>query len=420
MKMIEAVTDSLPDLDSDKKAKSLFNFGKCRVCKDKATGIHYGVASCEGCKGFFKRSVEKNEKYVCYFGYKCEITPKQRKKCKFCRWKACLAAGMSFEGIKMGRIPKIEKERAKFCTDSLSEEEQDPKMDVDIDVQAKNSPSSNSLSPVPYNGDLVPVKKTYPDLVYFDQPSVKVINSDDFLVSFEIDKLLEPQLERSHLVFSMLRDRCYQLYVQFSEKYEKQYDRALRVLRKQEASLVNENLSKAELWENFVKETSYHTKTSFMYVKQLPGFETIDPNDLITILDINIFILYGLRVQKLFINGEHYIIHDNNVQFNRNNMYKCFGIDLTNRIMYYHARLNSLNMSNQEISLLIPYVLSSTKSDFVDPDSIRTVNEYYKHALAQEFLVGKRSPTFINQLAQYLSYTVEISNKCRNLQITDS
>ena len=27
-----------------------FPFGECRVCSDKATGVHYGVATCEGCK----------------------------------------------------------------------------------------------------------------------------------------------------------------------------------------------------------------------------------------------------------------------------------------------------------------------------------------------------------------------------------
>lgn len=27
-----------------------FNFGRCKVCHDLATGIHYGIPSCEGCK----------------------------------------------------------------------------------------------------------------------------------------------------------------------------------------------------------------------------------------------------------------------------------------------------------------------------------------------------------------------------------
>ena len=33
-----------------KAAKGSFQFGKCRICSDDATGIHYGVTSCEGCK----------------------------------------------------------------------------------------------------------------------------------------------------------------------------------------------------------------------------------------------------------------------------------------------------------------------------------------------------------------------------------
>nr|CAD7394297.1 unnamed protein product [Timema cristinae] len=37
----------------------------CAVCGDTAACQHYGVRTCEGCKGFFKRTVQKGSKYVC-------------------------------------------------------------------------------------------------------------------------------------------------------------------------------------------------------------------------------------------------------------------------------------------------------------------------------------------------------------------
>lgn len=70
------------------------------------------MATCEGCKGFFKRSTMRGEKYKCFFGGQCEITPQNRNRCKSCRFRLCLESGMSLEAVKMGRIPKLEKERA--------------------------------------------------------------------------------------------------------------------------------------------------------------------------------------------------------------------------------------------------------------------------------------------------------------------
>ncbi len=40
------------------------------------------------------------------------LNPKNRNKCKSCRFNKCIEVGMSFNGIKMGRIPKAEKDKA--------------------------------------------------------------------------------------------------------------------------------------------------------------------------------------------------------------------------------------------------------------------------------------------------------------------
>jgi hypothetical protein len=53
--MISKIRDRLTDEErnnDDKLFKKLpsVHFGSCKVCNDKASGVHYGVASCEGCK----------------------------------------------------------------------------------------------------------------------------------------------------------------------------------------------------------------------------------------------------------------------------------------------------------------------------------------------------------------------------------
>lgn len=70
----------------------------CIVCGDKASGRHYGVVSCEGCKGFFKRSVRKNVKYTCLGSNRCIVNKTMRNRCQSCRWQKCLASGMKVEG----------------------------------------------------------------------------------------------------------------------------------------------------------------------------------------------------------------------------------------------------------------------------------------------------------------------------------
>lgn len=69
----------------------------CSVCGDKASGFHYNVLSCEGCKGFFRRSVIKGARYVCHSGGHCPMDTYMRRKCQECRLRKCLQAGMREE-----------------------------------------------------------------------------------------------------------------------------------------------------------------------------------------------------------------------------------------------------------------------------------------------------------------------------------
>ena len=63
-----------------------------------SSGKHYGVYSCEGCKGFFKRTVRKDLSYTCRDNKDCVIDKRQRNRCQYCRYQKCLAMGMKREG----------------------------------------------------------------------------------------------------------------------------------------------------------------------------------------------------------------------------------------------------------------------------------------------------------------------------------
>ncbi|XP_078140302.1 estrogen-related receptor gamma [Centroberyx gerrardi] len=76
----------------------------CLVCGDFASGYHYGVASCEACKAFFKRTIQGNIEYSCPVMNECEITKRRRKACQACRFQKCLQAGMMREGVRMDRV----------------------------------------------------------------------------------------------------------------------------------------------------------------------------------------------------------------------------------------------------------------------------------------------------------------------------
>ncbi|XP_077434479.1 nuclear receptor subfamily 1, group H, member 5 isoform X1 [Vanacampus margaritifer] len=69
----------------------------CVVCGDKASGYHYNALTCEGCKGFFRRSVTKKAVYHCKRGGACEMDMYMRRKCQDCRLRKCRAVGMLAE-----------------------------------------------------------------------------------------------------------------------------------------------------------------------------------------------------------------------------------------------------------------------------------------------------------------------------------
>ncbi|XP_057171332.1 nuclear receptor subfamily 1 group I member 3 isoform X3 [Ursus arctos] len=102
----------------------------CMVCGDRATGYHFHALTCEGCKGFFRRTVSKSTDLTCPFAGSCKVNKAQRRHCPACRLQKCLEAGMkkemilSAEALAMRRAKQAQR-RAQQAPAQLSKEQQE-------------------------------------------------------------------------------------------------------------------------------------------------------------------------------------------------------------------------------------------------------------------------------------------------------
>ncbi|CAL1529326.1 unnamed protein product [Lymnaea stagnalis] len=81
----------------------------CRICGDKASGIHFGVNSCEACNEFFRRTLKYAKVYRCARNKNCDVSGSRRNTCACCRHQRCVDAGMSRNRIKTGRYSNTKK-----------------------------------------------------------------------------------------------------------------------------------------------------------------------------------------------------------------------------------------------------------------------------------------------------------------------
>ena len=109
-------------LDSSLPNKKLTSL--CQVCGDQAPEhIHYGSVSCFSCRAFFRRSVSKSHLYVCPGNQRCSVVVTTRKNCQYCRYHACLNAGMRPTWVLTDK-EKLERNKNKKNAQNSSNEQQ--------------------------------------------------------------------------------------------------------------------------------------------------------------------------------------------------------------------------------------------------------------------------------------------------------
>ncbi|XP_075692609.1 retinoic acid receptor RXR-beta isoform X2 [Rhinoderma darwinii] len=114
----------------------------CAICGDRSSGKHYGVYSCEGCKGFFKRTIRKDLTYTCRDSKDCIVDKRQRNRCQYCRYQKCLATGMKREAVQEERQRGREREGEAEFSGAINEDMPVEKiLEAELAVEQKSDQS---------------------------------------------------------------------------------------------------------------------------------------------------------------------------------------------------------------------------------------------------------------------------------------
>nr|ASL70512.1 nuclear receptor [Brachionus rotundiformis] len=364
---------------NNSKYEAIFNFGECKICQDKATGIHYGVASCEGCKGFFKRSLLRHKNYICKGNRKCKIHPRERKKCKFCRWKLCISSGMSVLEVRIGRIPNRLKQ-----------------------IKPKIKTNHND-------------KIAFQNLEYF----LSLTKLDQFKLSTIqiLPKLKESFNFSTHnklIILSLLRNKAYQIF--------KEHDTCLDSssilfpdyqLVQRDKKIIN------ELRTIFLADLTKHAGSMFQFVHELPGFQKMSKHDLGIMISESFFSALVIRTAKIFKDEYFFFILNDKLVLNS----ELFGLmtsPLVRDVMFeFYWSINNLGLLDQEFALLIPIFLCifSFRRNLEQPEAIKDLGVYYTEALVYEFLLNNRNNDFIQKFAKVISLAPKVNQTCQEMHL---
>ncbi|XP_050076831.1 probable nuclear hormone receptor HR3 isoform X6 [Anopheles maculipalpis] len=271
----------------------------CKVCGDKSSGVHYGVITCEGCKGFFRRSQSSVVNYQCPRNKQCVVDRVNRNRCQYCRLQKCLKLGMSRDAVKFGRMSKKQREKVEdevrfHRAQMRAQNDAAPDSSV-FDTQ---TPSSSDQLHHGYNG------YTYSNEVGYSSPygySTSVTPQQTMGYDISADYVdstttYEPRTEGD--INDVLIKTLAEAHANTNHKLEIVHE----MFRKpQDVSrlLYYKNMTQEELWLDCAEKLTAMIQQIIEFAKLIPGFMRLSQDDQILLLKTGSFELAIVRMSRL-------------------------------------------------------------------------------------------------------------------------
>nr|XP_005986346.1 PREDICTED: vitamin D3 receptor isoform X2 [Latimeria chalumnae] len=402
-----AVSTSLPntDEDFDRNVPRI-----CGVCGDKATGFHFNAMTCEGCKGFFRRSMKRKAVFTCPFNGNCTITKDNRRHCQACRLKRCTSIGMMKEFIltdeevqrKKDMIMKRKEEEAvrESMKPKLTEEQQHI---IDVLLEAHHKTYDSSYSD--FNSFRPPVRQDCQGTNPSKAPSVDSLpnlSSDDSL-----DLFTSPDLPDSNVGFVNLLTVPDQASSESSPE-----------------SLGNSSFS---MLPHLADLVSYSIQKVIGFAKMIPGFRELSTEDQIALLKSSAIEIIMLRSNESFNQDDmSWTCGSDDFKYSVNDVSQAgHNMELLEPLVKFQIGLKKLNLHEEEHVLLMAIcLLSPDRPGVQDTAQVEGLQDHLSNIL-QAYIRCKHPPPggrllyakMIQKLADLRSLSEEHSKQYRSLSI---
>lgn len=176
-----------------------------------------------------------------------------------------------------------------------------------------------------------------------------------FAKNIFVDYCLNTSQEDHLFLLVTLRDKSFQMFREYSMEFEDHHGRALR--------LGNKKYDYTQEFVQVLREKDLallfkHAELLTQLLKILPGFDQICYQDQMTLIKESFFTTLAVKTLKIFVDGECYLMLDDYTQLDKEGLGILMSESVRDMIFEFSMKLKSLNVTDQELSVLVPFFIS--------------------------------------------------------------